>query len=143
MKKIGNPSKFNEYVNRRMKNPYDIEHILPNDYNTYKEDFITEEEFEAYRSKLGNLIILTKDKNRSYQDKKYSEKVELYMGDNCLAKVTKLKKIIKNNPGFLRLPYLFKAYDKFDKTAINERQQLYKTIAYDIWSVEHIRQVSD
>ena len=140
--KIGNPSKFSEYVNRKMKNPYDVEHILPNDFNTYKDDFISEEEFEAYRAKLGNLIILTKDKNRSYQAKKYAEKVELYMGDNCLAKALNSKNY-QNNPGFLKLSYPFKPYEKFDKTAINERQELYKSIAYDIWSESNIRQIAD
>ena len=63
---IGNPNKFADYVNRRIKNPYDIEHIIPDDYESYKDIFASEDDLHQWRAKLGNLILLTKDKNRSY-----------------------------------------------------------------------------
>lgn len=95
---MGNPSHFEEYMDRkRQGNTYDIEHILPNKYVDYKDSFTDYDDFEFSRNQIGNLIILTRDKNRSYQAMKYSEKVQNYAGDNILAKA--LNPIAyKNNP---------------------------------------------
>jgi hypothetical protein len=83
---MGNPSHFEEYVDRkRQGNTYDIEHILPDKYEDYKDGFADLEDFESTRNLIGNLILLTRDKNRSYQAMKYSEKVQKYAGDNILA----------------------------------------------------------
>lgn len=84
---MGNSSHFEEYMDRkRQGNTYDIEHILPNKYEDYKDSFTDYDDFEFSRNQIGNLIILTRDKNRSYQAMKYSEKVQNYAGDNILAK---------------------------------------------------------
>lgn len=141
--KMTYPSAFDKYVNRQVNNPYDIEHVLPDDYESYKDDYASEEEFISFRAKLGNLIILTKDKNRSYQDKKYSEKVELYLGDDIFAKSFNKKAYI-NNPKFIPLveKYDFKAHEKMDKDAIKYRQEIYKKIAEDIWNEEIIRELA-
>ena len=83
---MGNPSHFEDYVDRkRQGNTYDIEHILPDKYEDYKESFTDYDDFEYTRNQIGNLILLTRDRNRSYQAMKYSEKVQKYIGDNILA----------------------------------------------------------
>lgn len=39
--RMGNPSQFDIYVDRKRKgNTYDIEHILPDDYDSYKDEFV-------------------------------------------------------------------------------------------------------
>lgn len=138
--KIGNPNKFAEYVNRKIKNPYDIEHIIPDDYDSYSDIFTSEDDLHQWRAKLGNLILLTKDKNRSYQDKFVSEKIKLYLGDNCLAKALN-SEAYKNNPGFLKLNYGFKSYEVFNKDAIQDRQTIYKNIAKDIWNTDNLKAI--
>lgn len=84
--RMGNPSQFDIYVDRKRKgNTYDIEHILPDDYDSYKDEFADADDFQTNRQFIGNLIILTRDKNRSYQAMKYHEKVQKYSSDNILA----------------------------------------------------------
>lgn len=84
--RMGNPSQFDIYVDRkRQGNTYDIEHILPDDYDSYKDEFADADDFQTSRQYIGDLIILTRDKNRSYQAMQYREKVQKYSGDNILA----------------------------------------------------------
>ena len=139
-REMGNPSEFETYINRYQKNSYDIEHVLPNDYEEYEDIFESEEDFQLYRSKLGNLIILPRDKNRSYQAMPYSQKVNKYLGDNILAKSFN-KHAYSNNPSFIKLPYDFKSYDDFGKTEIDDRQMLYAGIAKDIWDINKFKSI--
>ena len=142
--KMGNPSQFDIYVDRtREGNTYDIEHILPNDYDSYQDDFASPEEFQEYRDKIGNLIILTRDKNRSYQAMKYSEKVTKYIGDNVLAQA--LNSIAyQNNPQFLAVAaqYGFSAIPKFTKDSIADRANIYLQMAIDIWDPNLIKEIA-
>jgi len=95
-----------------------------------------------YRSKLGNLIILPRDKNRSYQAMAYSQKVAKYLGDNILAKSFNAE-AYTNNPSFLKLEYNFKSYEDFGKEEINERQILYSEIAKDIWNIDKFKRIAN
>lgn len=124
--RMGRASEFEKYVDRNPRTSYDIEHILPDDYNTYKDLFNDEEDFNINRRKIGNLILLTSDHNRSYQAMPFDQKVVHYLSDNILAQSLN-QGAYQNNPKFLQLAsaYGFKSYDVFDKNAIRERVQLY------------------
>lgn len=142
--KMGNPSQFDVYVDRKRKgNTYDIEHILPNDYESYSSEFEDYDEFQAFRQHIGNLLILTKDKNRSYQDMNYSEKVKKYAGDNILAQALE-DTAYHNNPQFLSLAgkYGFEPILYFSKESINERTGVYLRLAYDIWNPNDIKEIA-
>ena len=141
--RMGLASQFEAYVDRVPRTSYDIEHILPDDYETYKALFNDEEDFRNYRKKFGDLILLTSDRNRSYQDMPYKEKVERYLGDNILARSLNAK-AYQNAPRFLALcgEYGFKPYAQFDKTAIRERLQLYTALAKSIWDPAIIRELA-
>ena len=142
--KIGNPSQFDVYVDRKRKgNTYDIEHILPDDYDSYQDDFATADEFQTSRQMIGNLIILTRDKNRSYQAMKYQEKVEKYVGDNVLAQALN-DTAYHNNPKFLAVAsqYGFTAIPKFTKDSINDRANIYLQMAVDIWDPNAIKEIA-
>lgn len=136
-------SSFDNYVNREQRNPYDIEHIWADDYSqdNHQLEFSTEEEFKDFRNRFGGLLILPKDKNRSFQDMEYSKKVIKYDSENLLAR-TLNKNCYSNNPLFLRfmnreqLP--FKPYEQFNKENLIERQSLYKEICKRIWDVNKI-----
>ena len=138
---MGNPSEFDVYTDRRSKNPFDIEHILPNAYEDYAADFQDEREFLSVRDNIGGLIILTKDKNRSYQDMTYSEKVQKYLGDNVLFAKALNDLFYQNNPLFLPLAnkYGILPYAKIDKNVIYERANVYLKIAKDIWDISQIK----
>ena len=140
---MGRASQFATYVDRNPKTSYDIEHILPNDYASYKDMFNDEEDFNNNRRKFGNLILLTSDHNRSYQAMPYEQKVVQYAGDNILAQ-SLYNGTYQNNPQFLRLAgmYGFKPYDRFDKTAIRDRLQVYTQLAKAIWDSTQIKELA-
>ena len=142
--KMGNPSQFDVYVDRKRKgNTYDIEHILPDDYDSYHEAFNDIDDFKASRQMVGNLIILTRDKNRSYQDMTYPQKVIKYAGDNILAQA--LNDIAyKNNPHFLAIAkeYGFSPIQVFTKNSIEERANIYLQMAADIWDPNAIKELA-
>lgn len=143
---MGNESLFDSYVNRMVKNTYDREHVLPDKYEDYAAYFSSREEFNSFRWKLGNLILLKLDKNRSYQDMSYSEKKDLYLTNNIIAQSFNAL-CYKNNPRFLAFisnhGYNFKAYDTFNKDGINERQEVYQAMAYDIWNEDNLHAISE
>ena len=141
--RMGRASEFEKYVDRNPRTSYDIEHILPDDYNTYKDLFNDEEDFNINRRKIGNLILLTSDHNRSYQAMPFDQKVGHYLSDNILAQSLN-HGAYQNNPKFLQLAsaYGFKSYDVFDKNAIRERVQLYIRLAKSIWNPEQIKELA-
>ena len=122
----GMTTKFEDYVNRKIKNPYDIEHILADHYNRFRGEYTSEEDFDMMRNRFGALLLLPQDKNRSLKDKKYVSKLPVYLGDNLLAKSLG-EPSYQNNPSFLRfiqqeqLP--FEPITEFTKTKIEERQE--------------------
>lgn len=141
---MGNPSHFEEYVDRkRQGNTYDIEHILPDKYEDYEDSFTDYEDFESTRNQIGNLILLTRDKNRSYQAMKYSEKVQKYAGDNILAQALN-DTAYTNNPKFLTVvnKYGFHAIPDFSKQSIADRAEIYLRMASDIWNPDAIREIA-
>ncbi|WP_288585980.1 MULTISPECIES: DUF262 domain-containing protein [Lysinibacillus] len=141
-------SSFVTYVNRQQKNPYDIEHIWADDYTqaNHQNEFSTEEEFKTFRNRFGGLLILPKDKNRSYQDMEYSKKVLKYDSENLLVRTLNVN-CYSNNPSFLRfiqnnnLP--FKPYAYFNKADLMERQELYKEICKNIWSIKLFDEIAN
>jgi hypothetical protein len=138
----GKDTKFDVYVNRSIKNPYDIEHIMVDHFDRYSDQFDNEEEFQRTRNMMGNLVILPQDINRSLNDSEYSKKLPKYFGQNLLASSLN-ENCYQNNPNFLRfistnsLP--FSHFDKFEKQTIKERQNLYLSIAKLIWNSETLK----
>ena len=142
--RMGNPSQFDVYVDRTRKgNTYDIEHILPDDYESYQDEFNSVDDFQNNRQMLGNLIILTRDKNRSYQAMQYQEKVGKYIGDNVLAQALNAT-AYQNNPQFIAVAkeYGFEPIPKFTKASIAERSKIYLQMAIDIWDPDSIKEIA-
>lgn len=138
---MGNPSEFATYVNRNTKNPYDIEHIIPDKFADYANSFTDEREFNSIRHNIGNLIILTKDRNRSYQDMPYFEKVQKYVYDKIVFACALNETFYKNNPLFTPLANKFeiKPYSQMSKSSISERAQMYLNIAKEIYNINNIK----
>lgn len=138
----GRDTKFDVYVNRSIKNPYDIEHIMVDHFERYTDQFDTEEEFQRTRNMFGNLIILPQDINRSLNDSNYSTKLPKYFGQNLLASSLN-ENCYQNNPNFLRftasnnLRFHFK--NDFTKETIKERQNLYLELAKLIWNMDNFQ----
>ena len=134
-----------KYIEYNKKNNNDIEHVLANDFESNKEFFNDENDFESYRSWFGNLILLPADKNRSIQDQSFTEKLKTYYGENLMAK-TFCRDFYKNNPRFNRFIQEhgldYRPLDSFAKSEIVYRQELYRKTANEIWNVDVIRKLS-
>lgn len=136
--KCGIDSNILSFLDKRVKHPFQVEHIWADDYEQFKLEFSNAYEFGEYRNRFGGLILLPDDFNKSYGKKGYTEKLDGYLGQNVLAK-TLHPEWYKNNPSFLQykaqsgLP--FKAYPtEFTKASLDERQELYRLICEEIWS---------
>lgn len=137
--KMGHGNLFPQYINTDDKSTktYDIEHVLADRYDLYGAGFDNETDFEDYRAKIGNLVLLTYEKNRSYGDDPVSSKVVHYLNDNPLA-ASFNPVYYSNNPAFLssfKNKYGFKPYDQMGKQEILERSSLYEAMAKDIWDI--------
>lgn len=141
----GNQSLFDSYVNRKVKNSYDREHVIPDKFEDYRTGFASLEEFNTFRWKLGNLILLKLDKNRSYQDMAYIDKRKYYLQNNIIAQSFH-EDCYNNNPKFISFykskGYAFRYYLNFGKNEILERQSLYQAMALDIWSEDNLKEIS-
>ena len=127
------------YFNRRVADPYEVEHIWANKFERHLNEFQNQFEFEEHRNKLGDLLLLPKSFNASYGAMSFEKKVEHYYGQNVLAKSLNAR-AYANNPNFLakvkQFNLSFRAYggDEFDKDAITQRQALYVEVARIVWS---------
>lgn len=147
----GQPGQYEKYIARSGKYAYEIEHIWANHYDRHQQEFETPTAFSEYRNRLGGLLLLPKKVNASLGDRDFDYKVEQYIKENLLAKSLH-HKCYENNPGFQHmiettgLPFRF--YSKtnreeqksvFRKVDLEERFQLYRQIAEQLWSVERLR----
>ena len=141
----GQRSSFEEFMARGGKNPFEIEHIWANDFDRDGEEFGHFHDFEQYRSRIGGLLLLPKSFNASFGAEAYGVKYEHYYGQNYLAK-TLHERTYERDPGFLgfkeRTGLKFRSHTEFDKADLDERQELYRRIAMQVWSADSIRQAA-
>lgn len=129
------------YVDHPGAKPYEVEHIWADKFEEHKDEFDQLHEFENYRNRIGDLLLLPSGTNQSYGDMPYPEKVEHYVKENLLAKSLH-PKAYENNPNFLRmaqdLGLKFKPHPAYAKADIDERQALLQVICEAIWGTEVI-----
>ena len=136
----GGNSRYVEYVEKE-NNPYEIEHIWANHPEHHKDEFPHEADFEEYRNRIGGLLLLPKSINASIGDDPYTEKREVYAGQNLLAKSLH-ESAYEHNPGFRqfceRSELPFQAHREFNRADLDKRQKLYQLLAEQIWSPERL-----
>jgi uncharacterized protein DUF262/uncharacterized protein DUF1524 len=137
----GMSSHYTEYARRGGKSGFEIEHIWADHAEDHTDEFAHPSEFDAYRNRVGGLLLLPKSFNASYGDLPYEKKREHYDSQNLLARSLH-EKAYDHNPGFLRfiqasnLPFRDHAY--FAKADLDARQALYRELADQIWSPARI-----
>lgn len=138
----GRQSRFEDYASRTIANPYDIEHIWANRYQDHASEFQSPEEFEVFRNRLGGLLLLPRDINRSLQDKPYTDKLRAYVSQNLLAWSLHTD-CFHNNPQFKsfvqREGLFFTPVQHFTKASLLARQSLYRELCQRIWNPAKIR----
>lgn len=138
----GMPSRYAEYVQRRGKHGYEVEHVWANHPERHKDEFGHPSDFEEYRNRIGGLLLLPKSFNASYGDLPYADKRDHYLKQNLLAQSLH-ERAYEHNPGFSRfiresgLP--FSRHLDFKKADLDARQELYRRLAEEIWNPERLQ----
>jgi len=132
-------SRFEDYIRKDIKKPYEIEHLWADNYDMFKDEFDQRDEFDTYRNMIGALVLIPRGFNQSYGDLPYEEKLPHYYGQNLLVRSLN-EQCYHRNPGFVQymnqsgLP--LKAYEHFTKNDVIERQTLYQNICEEIYHLD-------
>lgn len=142
----GHQSDFRAYMNRyehSRKNPYEVEHLIPNNFSEWEDEFKDEKSFQDFRNSFAGLVLLPKSKNASYNDMPYSSKVVHYVKENLLT-ASLTKEVYENNTRFNRViakhELTLSPIDKFNPGTLVNRQKAYREIVECIWSNNRIRE---
>jgi uncharacterized protein with ParB-like and HNH nuclease domain len=132
----GASTSFSTYFVSPGTKPFEVEHIWADKFGEHQDEFNQQHEFDNYRNRIGDLVLLPRGTNQSYGDMPYAEKLEHYVKENLLVKSLH-PKAYENNPNFVgmarTLGLKFKAHNSFTKNDINERQALIQSICEVIW----------
>lgn len=137
---------FDHYVDRKSKNPYDIEHIWADKPSLFTDMFAKEDDFYTWRGHIGGLLLLPAEINRSLQDKTYEEKISQYSGQNYYVASLSDSIMYKHHPRFTdfcaRYGLNFKSYKKFEMDEQLERRALVEQLVKIIWSPERVGEIA-
>ena len=140
----GKTDPFQVLVNRKQKNPFDIEHIWANKYMRYASQFDSKNDFELWRDDVSALVLLPADVNRSYQDKPFEEKSPHYAKQNFYA-ASLTPAAYKHQPQFekfcTRENLRFVPYESFGTGEQEERSDLLLSLSNKIWSPERLEEL--
>lgn len=142
--KSGKSTNFVTYFHNPGGKPFEIEHIWADKMQYHDDEFTQVHEFNEMRNRLGDLILLPRGTNQSFGADRYEKKLPHYIKENLLAQSLNTV-CYERNPNFLNyvnqsgLP--FKAHDQYKKEDLNERQNLYKQISEEIWSLDFFRTI--
>jgi hypothetical protein len=139
----GKPDLFDKYVDRKSKNPFDIEHIWAADYQPYVNECASKQEFQDWRNNVSGLLLLPADVNRSLQDKPFELKAPHYAKQNLYA-ASLTASAYEHEPQFRQFRESnnlhFKPYDKYGKSEHLERRELITGLVNKVWSPDRLKQ---
>ena len=142
----GGADNFADLVDRTRKNPFDIEHILADDYDQFSSQYDDESTFQEWRNWLPALLLLPADVNRSLQARTYNEKIKVYAGQNLLAASLSETPYV-NRPQFkalrTKLDLDLTPLASFKKKQIEQRCKMLIGLANAIWSPERLERLRD
>lgn len=140
----GNATNFHELVSGGTVK-YEVEHIWANKPERHLAEFDHPSDFARQRNRIGGLLLVPKQFNASYRDDPFEVKREHYLKQNLLAQSLHPLSY-QNSPGFVRfvkttgLP--FTAYEEFTASSIDERSELYRSLAKIVWNPEDLLAVA-
>lgn len=133
----GKPDLFASYADTQQANPWDIEHIWPDDYPRFSSSFRTREEFSMTRNSFAALLLLPADVNRSYSDRPFAEKVPHYARQNLYA-ASLSPATYAHQPRFLefirRRSVPLQGYSEFRVEEQAQRHVAMKRLVHLVWS---------
>jgi uncharacterized protein with ParB-like and HNH nuclease domain len=141
----GRAGAFDKLVSREVKNPFDIEHIWPNDFEAVKDHFASEAEFVEWRNHVASLLLLPADVNRSLQDKPFAQKRPHYAKQNFYAASLDAS-AYQHQPQFQQfaekqqLPFV--ACEQFSKEDHLARRKLVAALVELVWSPQRLKEAA-
>ncbi len=125
------------YVRKPGTKPFEVEHIWADKFEEHRDEFDQRNDFDNYRNRIGDLVLLPQGTNQSFGANPFADKVDHYLKENLWAQSLH-PKAYENNPNFTgmarTLGLNFKPHTSFTKADIDERQALVRNICEMIWS---------
>jgi uncharacterized protein with ParB-like and HNH nuclease domain len=141
----GKPDLFDKYVDRKVKNSSDIEHIWADKYERYEAECPSRQDFDDWRNNAAGLLLLPADVNRSYQANTFEDKAPHYAKQNLFA-ASLTAAAYAFQPQFqafrARENLEFRPYVSFGKAEQIERRELLLALANKIWAPNRIAVVA-
>lgn len=135
----GKNSNFETYFENPQGKAFEIEHIWADKFEEHTDEFDQKTDFDEYRNRLGDLLLLPNGSNQSYGGKTYADKMPHYIKENLLAQ-TLCALTYQNNPNFMNMKnkfqFDFEPLTQFKKSDLIKRQNLYRKICEAIWTFE-------
>lgn len=132
-------SQYLTYISKQ-KDPFEIEHILANNYEYFEDEFDSPEEFQEWRNNIGALLLLKKSVNASLGDADFNEKLRIYASSGNIYSASLGRLAYTNYPRFkkfyTRHNLHFHWYEKFGKAEILERNRLLVELANLVWNTQ-------
>ncbi len=142
----GRSSRYQEYVSRNTRDPYEVEHIWADHPERHTGEFDHPADFAEYRNRIGGLLLLPKSFNASYGDLPYAKKRGHYLKHNLLAQSLH-EDAYERDPGFnafVRSSGLpFRGHSEFRRADLDLRQELYQHIAEHLWNPKRLAQEAE
>jgi Protein of unknown function DUF262/Protein of unknown function (DUF1524) len=142
----GMPSHYVDYARRGGQGGFEIEHIWADHPERHTDEFSHPSEFEEYRNRVGDLLLLPKSFNASYGDLPYEAKLGHYDSQNLLARSLN-DNAYDHNPGFRRFieasGLAFRSHPAYLKADLDARQELYRQLAEHIWNPERLTRAAE
>ncbi len=136
--RVGEPKESS--IAQYLKSSIQIEHILPDTPVRELIDIFSKgnkKEYDIYKNKIGNLILLERPINESIQRDLFDKKkIEYLKSKYYLTSSIATKEEVGNNTSINRTNKMLRSFDIWDKQAIDERSQMLLNIAKLIWKVE-------
>ena len=141
----GRSDPFPALVDRLQTNPFDIEHILADNYADNADEFVSEDEFHEWRNHVASLLLLPADVNRSLQDKTFDQKAPHYAKQNFYA-ASLTEFAYEHQPKFKSFKVekfpSFQSFEKFGKDEQLKRRELIDELANKIWSSKRLMEAA-
>lgn len=123
---------------------YEVEHIWADHHERHTDEFAQSADFSVHRNRIGDLLLLPKQFNASYNDDPYEAKLPHYFKENLLA--ASLHPLsYEKNPGFNRFVQAsglhFHPYETFKAAGIKERSELYRQLAQQVWNPDDLLRI--
>ena len=127
------------YMDIRTKNPFEIEHILPDHFEWFTSEYSDPDDFKRWRNNIGGLLLLRKSINASLNDKKYDYKINKYCSsDGNIYSASLGPQAYLNNPQFKHFitqnKLSFESYVQFGKDEIGKRNALFAQLVQLVWN---------